>query len=114
MASRNVCDMDETNKRDVLLELFDQIPVSTLLMVEIVEDAETGAGDRLHNGESFGDAVEIDGGVLEAIDGLDDALETCSAKEFGCALEGLDGRGVLSWILVCASRVRGRGGYSLS
>jgi len=108
MASGNVCDMDEANHGDVLLELFDEISVGTLLMVEIVEDAKTGAVDRLHDRDGVADAIEVDGGVFQAIDGFDDALDICGAKEFGCALERLDRRGVLSRILVWASRVRGR------
>jgi hypothetical protein len=40
MSSRNICNVNESNQGDVLLELLDQVTVGTLLMVEIVEDAD--------------------------------------------------------------------------
>jgi hypothetical protein len=82
-------------------------------MVEIVENSKAGAIDRLHNLEGLGDAIEIDGGILEAIDGFDDTLNICSAKEFGSTFEGFDGCGVLTFVLIRRAGVRSPGCNSL-
>ncbi len=103
VAAGDVGDVDEAYEIDVVLELFEEVSGLSLLVVDVVEDLEAGASDLAADVEGLGDAGEVDGGVFEGVDGLDDdifvgalgegkdALEVVDADLGGGALEALAG-----------------------
>src|SRR6266852_5914861 len=78
VASGNIGDMNEADTLDVVFELFDEVPVGALLVVEVVQHPNGGVIHGPDDRERFGHAVEIDGGILQAIDRLDHADESRS------------------------------------
>ena len=83
--------MNQPNLIDVVFELFNQIPLTSLLMIEVVQDLQVWIGDSPREGESLGNAVKVDRGVLQTIDRLDDTDEPLSLQQLRRAMKRVKG-----------------------
>ena len=91
VASGNIGDVDEADPLDVVFELFDDVPVGALLVVEVLQHPNGGAVHGPGDGERFSHTIEIDGGILQAIDRLDHADESRINEHLCSTLERVDG-----------------------
>src|SRR5580698_9569584 len=70
MPPGNVGDMNQADLGNVLLELFDKVPELPLLVIDVVKHFDVGTAHGFDNLKGLRHSIKIDGGILNAVDGL--------------------------------------------